>query len=150
MARHLLLHLRAPLAAFGGEAIDNHGVIRDFPAVSMITGLLANALGWRREDSARHDRLQARLRTGSRRDIVTHGLQDYQTARLFEDDRGWTTLGVPEGRAKSPTYVPQGDGRRATTQQRYRDYHADLTTLVVLRLEPRDEGPQPSTTSRKL
>ena len=31
--------------AFGGETIDNLGVIRPFPAVSMLTGLFANALG---------------------------------------------------------------------------------------------------------
>ena len=141
MPRHLLVRLEAPLTAFGGETIDNHGVIRDIPALSMIAGLLANALGWRREDSARHDRLQARLRMGARRDIASHRLQDYQTARLFEDDQAWTTLGVPEGRAKSPTYVPQGDGRKATTQQRYRDYHANLLTLVALRLEPPEESP---------
>ena len=61
MARYLLLRLEAPLIAFGGETIDNFGVIRDFPALSMITGLFANALGWRREDCELHDRLQDRL-----------------------------------------------------------------------------------------
>jgi CRISPR-associated Cas5-like protein len=49
MARYLLLRLSSPLIAFGGETIDNFGVIRDFPALSMITGLIANALGWDRE-----------------------------------------------------------------------------------------------------
>jgi CRISPR system Cascade subunit CasD len=44
------MRLEAPLMAFGGEAIDNYGVIRDFPALSMVTGLLANALGYRREE----------------------------------------------------------------------------------------------------
>ena len=41
----LVLHLEAPLLAFGGVAIDQIGIIRDFPAASMLTGLLANALG---------------------------------------------------------------------------------------------------------
>jgi CRISPR system Cascade subunit CasD len=141
MPRHLLLRLEAPLAAFGGETIDNHGVIRDFPALSMVTGLLANALGWRREDAELHDRLQQRLLMGSRRECDARRLRDYQTALLFESDQGWTTLGVPEGRAKSPSYSPQPDGRRALTQQRYRDYHADLVTLVALRLAPPDETP---------
>jgi CRISPR system Cascade subunit CasD len=141
MPRHLVIRLAAPLTAFGGETIDNHGVIRDFPARSMVTGLLANALGWRREDWANHDRLQTRLRMGARRDLAPHRLEDYQTARLFEDDQAWTTFGAPEGRAKSPTYTPQRGGRKATTQQRFRDYHADLVTLVALRLEPEDETP---------
>ena len=45
--------------AFGGEAIDNLGVIREFPAASMVTGLAANALGWRREMTDEHAGLQA-------------------------------------------------------------------------------------------
>lgn len=141
MARHLLIRLRAPLIAFGGEAIDNFGVIRDFPALSMITGLLANALGWDRTDDTQHNRLQARLRIGTRLDSDGQRLKDYQTAELLEDDQGWTTLGRPEGRAKSPSYQPRADGRRALTLQRYRDYHADLDALVALRLEPADEAP---------
>ena len=43
----LILRLEAPLIAFGGVAIDHIGVIRDFPALSMLTGLFANALGFR-------------------------------------------------------------------------------------------------------
>ena len=141
MVRHLLLRLEAPLVAFGGETIDNYGVIRDFPALSMITGLLANALGWRREEGQRHDRLQSRLIAGSRLDNVAHSLRDYQTAQLFEKDQGWTTFGKPEGRAPSPSYSKQQDGRRSLTWQRYRDYHAGLSVLVALRLEPADESP---------
>jgi len=141
MPRHLLMRLDAPLVAFGGETIDNYGVIRDFPALSMVTGLLANALGWRREQAKLHDRLQARLVMGARRESLAHRLQDYQTALLYEDDQGWTTFGAPEGRAKSPSYSLQPNGRKALTLQRYRDYHTDLSTLVALRLEPASEIP---------
>lgn len=141
MPRHLLLRLEAPLMAFGGETIDNLGIIRDFPALSMVTGLLANALGWRREDTAQHDRLQERLVVGMRIERQGARMQDYQTALLFENDQGWTTQGTPEGRAKSPSYAPQPDGRKALTLQRYRDYHADLSMLVALRLEPAEEPP---------
>ena len=45
MRRFLTLRLASPLIAFGGEAIDNLGVIRDFPALSMLTGLISSALG---------------------------------------------------------------------------------------------------------
>ena len=48
---HLILNLEAPLMAFGGETIDNHGVTRRFPSASMLTGLFANALGWRRTEA---------------------------------------------------------------------------------------------------
>ncbi|MCK0509950.1 type I-E CRISPR-associated protein Cas5/CasD [Aromatoleum buckelii] len=141
MRRHLLMRLEGPLTAFGGETIDNYGVIRDFPALSMITGLLANALGYRREECELHDRLQARLVMGARLDGESHRMRDYQTAQLFEKDQGWTTFGEPEGRAPSPSYSVQPDGRKSLTWQRYRDYHASLSVLVALRLEPADESP---------
>jgi CRISPR system Cascade subunit CasD len=141
MPRHLLIRLSSPLIAFGGETIDNFGVIRDFPALSMVTGLMANALGWDRGDDVQHNRLQARLRLGARLESVPEYLREYQTAELFEDDAGWTTYGQPEGRAKSPSYSPSKNGRRSLTLQRYRDYHADLTALLAVRLEPAEEAP---------
>jgi CRISPR system Cascade subunit CasD len=134
MARHLLLRLEGPLMALGGETIDNLGVIRDFPAQSMLTGLIANALGWRREHAAAHDRLQARLVFGTRLDRAGSRFTDFQTAELGRDDRGWTTSGQPEGRAG-------GEGTYKGQHLRYRDYHADAAVLVALRLEPADEAP---------
>lgn len=141
MAQHLLVRLRAPLMAFGGETIDNHGVIRDFPALSMVTGLFANALGWDRGDVAQHNRLQARLVMGARLDKEGSRLLDYQTALLYQNDEGWTTRGFKEGRKTSPSYVPLSDGRKALTLQRYRHYHADMNALLALRLVPTDEAP---------
>lgn len=134
MARHLLMRLKAPLIAFGGETIDNFGVIRDFPALSMLTGLLANALGWDRADSASHHRLQARLRLGTRLDHGGQRLQDFQTVHLSAADRGWTTWGSPEEPRGTTDLSP-------SIHLRYRDYHADLDALVALRLEPADEAP---------
>lgn len=134
MALHLLIRLRAPLIAFGGETIDNHGVIRDFPALSMVTGLLANALGWDRGDDARHNRLQERLMMGARLDADGNRLVDFQTAQLQANDQGWTTRAVPEGRAG-------GAGSYSGPHLRYRHYHADMNVLVALRLQPADEFP---------
>ena len=81
--RHLILTLESPLMAFGGETIDNYGVIRPFPSASMITGLLANALGWRRIERQDHQRLQDRLVFAARIDRERAGgsrLTDFQTA----------------------------------------------------------------------
>ena len=142
MARHLLLRLRAPLIAFGGETIDNFGVIRDFPALSMVTGLLANALGWDRADDALHQRLQERLWMGVRLDANGQRVLDYQTALIHQDDVGWTTHGKPEGRQASPSYATMPDGRKGLTLQRYRHHHADMDALVALRLQPADEHPR--------
>ena len=143
--RHLILNLEAPLMAFGGETIDNYGVIRPFPSASMLTGLLANALGWRRVEAERHQQLQDRLVFAARIDRTPYGglrMRDYQTALLFQDDRGWTTRGQPEGRETSPTYrAAPGETRKSLTQQRYRDYWADMRVTVALRLNPEADDP---------
>lgn len=134
MARHLLLRLCSPMVAFGGEVIDKHGVIRTFPAVSMITGLLANALGWDRGDSAQHNRLQARLVMGARIDSFGDHFVDFQTAQLESNDKGWTTRGRPEGRAGA-------SGTYAGPHLRYRHYGADGDVLVAMRLKFSEEYP---------
>lgn len=134
MARHLLIRLSSPLIAFGGETIDNYGVIRDFPALSMVTGLIANALGWNRGDDVLHNRLQERLRLGTRLEAQGSRLTDFQTAQLGANDKAWTTWGtVEERRGGAASYE--------SPHLRYRDYHADLTALLALRLDPADESP---------
>ncbi len=148
--RHLLLNLEAPLMAFGGETIDNYGVIRDFPAASMLTGLLANALGWRRIERERHQRLQDRLVFAARIDREPAGgvrLQDYQTVQmgdtvdLFVRNNhwviGWTTRGTPDERAGALG----ASGSGPFTHQRWRDYWADMCVTVALRLEPAADAP---------
>ena len=135
--RHLILNLESPLMSFGGETIDNYGVIRRFPAASMLTGLFANALGWQRVDRRRHQDLQDRIVFAARIDREPAGgvrMRDFQTAQLGANDRGWTTRGVPEGRAG-------GAATYNAPHLRYRDYFADMRVTVALRLEPEDEAP---------
>ena len=134
--RWLHLRLCAPLAAFGGEAIDARGVTRDFPSQSMLTGLIANALGWHRRQREEHQRLQSRIVYGAIRETepVLGRMTDYQTVQLAKEDRAWTTRGTPA----------QRDGGQNTyggAHQRWRDYHADLRMSVVLQLAPADERP---------
>lgn len=133
---HQWLHLRlaAPLMAFGGVAIDHVGPTREFPSASALSGLLANALGWRREESTHHQALQDRLIFGAV-SVVPEGrtaplvVTDTQNAKLEKSDRGWTTWGVPEGRAGATYDSPH---------RRRRDYLADHETRVVLRLTAGD------------
>ena len=135
--RHLILNLESPLMSFGGETIDNYGVIRWFPAASMLTGLFANALGWRRVERARHQSLQERLVFAARIDREPAGgvrLTDFQTAQLNKDDKGWTTRGHPEGRAGGPNTYD-------APHLRYRDYFADMRVTVALRLDLEDKSP---------
>ncbi len=137
--RWLILRLEAPLLSFGAVAIDHGGVIWEFPALSMLTGLCANALGWQRGDAVAHQALQDRLVFAARRehepDVGT--LRDPQNAKLEKNDRGWTTRGTPEGRDGATYGAPH---------RRYRDYHADALLAVVVTLrEPDDHGgPAPS------
>ena len=148
--RHLILNLESPLMSFGGETIDNYGVIRPFPAASMLTGLFANALGWRRVERECHQRLQERLVFAARIDREPAGgvrLRDYQTVQmadsvdLFVQNNqwviGWTTRGTPDRRAGALGSTGSGP----FTHQRYRDYFADMRVTVTLRLEPEDESP---------
>jgi len=132
MARHLVLRLEAPLISFGGEAIDNFGVVRDFPAASMLTGLIANALGYRRGDWESHEKLQRRIVFGARLDRMAERMQDFQTAEIGKRDQGWTMRGTPEGRGGASYTGPH---------LRFRDYDADVCICVALRLESAEEDP---------
>ena len=132
--RWLVLRLPAPLLAFGGVAIDHVGVTRDFPALSMLTGLLANALGWERTEWEKHQALLDSLIFAARRDREVEAglLTDMQNARLEKNDKGWTTWGQPEGRDGASYGAPH---------RRRRDYHVDACVLVALHLEPDAAAP---------
>ena len=134
--RWLQIRFHAPLASFGGETIDVHGVIRDFPAQSMLTGLFANALGWTRAMREEHQKLQDRIIYGvlHEEEPILGRITDYQTAQLSKSDKSWTTRGVPADRAG-------GAGSYTGAHQRWRDYHADLRMLGVVRLNLDDVAP---------
>jgi CRISPR system Cascade subunit CasD len=141
--RWLVLTLEAPLIAFGGVTIDQVGVTRDFPAASMLTGLLANAFGYARTDWKRHQDLQDRLVFAARRDRENPSglLTDTQNAKLEKADRGWTTWGVPEGRDGASYKGPH---------RRLRDYHMDACVTVALRLASAGAAPDLDTLAASL
>ncbi len=128
----LVLRLEAPLLSFGDVAIDQYGPTRDFPSASMLTGLFANALGWHWSDRLAHQTLQDRILFGVCSKLTTNVLIDVQNAQLFKADKAWTTSGVPAGRGGASYGAPH---------RRTRDYLADQSTTVVIRLEPADESP---------
>lgn len=130
--RWLVLRFDAPLMAFGAIAIDQVGPVRDFPAASMMVGLLGNAFGWHWRDREAHQAMQDRLLFGARRECDGALLTDVQNAQLAKTDRGWTTQGQPEGRAGASYAAPH---------RRTREYHADLSVRVVMRFEPANDTP---------
>ena len=124
----LLLRFDAPLISFGAPAIDQNGVVQAFPALSMITGIIANALGWDHRDVDRLTDLQERVCYAARIDRRGESLVDYQTVDLGTDwmaaeKAGWTTHGRIAERAGA-----SGEG----THQRYRHYRVDSVHTVAL------------------
>jgi CRISPR system Cascade subunit CasD len=134
MPLFLLLRLEAPLAAFGDIMVDAKGPISDLPSASMLTGLFANALGYRREDKPALQRLQDRLVHAARLDRSAGGFTEFQTAKLEKSDIAWTTRGRPEGRAG-------GDASYLSPHLRYRDFAADIAATIAIHLLPEDEEP---------
>lgn len=132
----LMLKLEAPLMSFGTTLVDNNGVIAPFPAASMLTGLLANALGYDQSAFAAHQRLQTRLRFAARIDCNGQRLVDYQTVDLgqpFLRDTGWTTRCRREDR--------RGGTASTGTHIRLRHYWADRRCVVACTLWPEVEEP---------
>ena len=128
--RHLMLRLESPMMAFGGDAIDARRIIRPYPAASMITGLLANALGFHRTEKERHQMLQDNLVFATRIDREPFGkthITDFQTVQLNKSDKGWTTTGKPEER---------GGGSYSGPERLWCDYWPDMQVTVALRLNP--------------
>ena len=133
--RWLVVRLEAPLVAFGGVTIDHIGVTRDFPALSALTGLFANALGYDRTERQAHQDLQDRLVFAARRERepMIGVLRDMQNVQgLGVEKRGWTTRGKPEERA---------GGSLDSIHRRERDYHPDAAVLVVVSLHEVERAP---------
>ena len=126
----LILRFDAPLMSFGGVKVDQHNVTDRFPGLSMLSGLVANALGWTHAHGARIQHLQARLVAASRWDVEPEAIVDYQTVDLEQSkmkEKGWTSRGVPEHRGG-------GQAAKLGIHQRYRHYWADgvLTSVTAL------------------
>lgn len=131
----LILRLEAPLMSFGAPIVDRHGEIQPYPALSMIAGMLGNALGYDHSDFQKLQALQKRLRYASRQDRAGQEIQDYQTVDLSQDfmrdKNGWTTEGWLDKR--------KGGAASRGTHIRLRDYRADAIHTVALTLEPAEE-----------
>lgn len=132
----LLLRLDGPLMSFGGTTVDQHNVTEPAPTLSMLVGLLGNALGYDHSDFDRLQRLQGRVRFAVRRDRRGEALVDYQTVDLSQEflEETWTSRGVPATRAG-------GAEARTGTHIRYRHYWAGAAFTVALHLEPAAEEP---------
>lgn len=128
----LLLRLDAPLMSFGGVVVDHKNPTRRFPTLSLLTGMVGNALGWRHGDAEALTDLQGRLSYAARWDLAPDLLVDYHTTDLGQPhlaDPGWTTRGVTEHR-KGGTAAKKG------THQRYRHYWANGVMTLAVSVDP--------------
>ena len=121
----VLMRLDAPMMSFGDVRVDNYCDTREHPALSMLTGLLGNALGYDHRDADRLQTLQDRLRFAVRQDSPGERFHDYQTVDLGQSFMlaGWTHQHRPEGR---------GGASGKETHLRHRWYLADAVYTVAL------------------
>ncbi len=122
----------------GAPIVDSYGKVQEFPALSMLTGLLGNALGYDHSEHEKLNALQKRIEFIARQEISGKKIMDYQTVDLsqgFMDmaKMGWTTRHTRDERGKG----------KATkgTHIRYRYYFADSIITIFLTLNPEDRDP---------
>lgn len=135
--RVLMLRFDAPLISFGAPMIDHNGTVQRMPALSMLTGLFANALGYRHANSGVLTQLQDRLRFAARTDRAGATLVDYQIVDLgapWMDSKanGWTTRGH---------VMHRGGGSSDGLHIRYRHFRADSVHTIATMLEPAGSSP---------
>jgi len=131
-----ILRFEAPMMSFGAPIVSEEGLIQPFPALSMMTGLLANALGYDHSEAEKHERLQQAISYAVREDVPGEKIVDYQTVDLGsphmkattkKDSVAWTTWGHLDNR--------KGGDASEGTAQRNREYWADAVYTVALHVD---------------
>lgn len=123
----VVLCLSGPMMAFGAPMIDNYNRVSDFPGIAMLTGLIANALGWHHRDHEKLNLLQSNLRYAALRDRAGEEIIDYQTVDLSQDHMtgtGWVTHDRGAGSSGKGTHI------------RYRHYKVNARCFVALTIPP--------------
>jgi len=112
------------MQSWGREAIDPSRPTGEFPRMSALAGLLANALGWTHRDAPRTTALQKRLRYAVREDRAPDRMWDFQTADLSTQS-GWGRWGPTE----------PGGGSSGGTHIQRKEYLADAAYMVALGID---------------
>ncbi|RMG37856.1 MAG: type I-E CRISPR-associated protein Cas5/CasD [Methanobacteriota archaeon] len=136
----VVLRLDAPLMSFGGaSSVDNIRTTEKFPARSMLTGLIANAMGWRHQDTDKLHELQSRIVYAARWDVDPVEIEDYQTIGIKTP----YIMGAKKADAKKSHWWTF-DGKitninRSDTFIRYKRYLQDGLMTVTVSLSKEDE-----------
>lgn len=88
MSDYLLFHLYGPLASWGDIAVGEYRPSFAHPSKSAIIGLLAAALGIRRDEEERQNSLAAACSFAVRIDAMGVLLRDYQTTQVPSAKKG--------------------------------------------------------------
>lgn len=132
---YLVFQLQAPLSAWGETAVGEFRPTANYPSESALLGLLAAALGIRREEEDSHAAL--RKGYGFAIGVLSSGrlLRDYHTAQV----PGRVALkNRPHHTRRDEFNLPKND---LNTILSTRDYRQDAASLVAIQM--RDGAPYP-------
>lgn len=128
MRRHFLLfQLYGPLASWGDIAVGEVRPSFDRPSKSAIIGLLAAALGLKRDQDDDHRRLASSFQFAVRLDAPGVYLHDYHTVQIPE---GADVRNLPT-RTDEINFTKDGKSKLGTVLT-YRDYYSDMLATVCL------------------
>jgi CRISPR system Cascade subunit CasD len=88
MAKYLVFQLYGPMAAWGDIAVGEYRPSFAYPSKSAIIGLLAAALGIRRDEEERQKALADACTFAVRVDVMGSLLRDYHTAQVPPEKKG--------------------------------------------------------------
>jgi len=124
MTDFLIFHLYGPMAAWGGPAVGEHRRTDSHPGRSAIIGILAAALGIRRDQEMLHSQLEKEYGLAIRLDCDGELVRDYHTVQAPSHDR----KAVLATRRDEITR----DLSRLNTLLSQRDYRVDAACTVAL------------------
>jgi len=118
----LIFQLYGPMAAWGEIAVGDHRPSAAYPSKSAILGLLAAALGIRRDQDDEHRQLAESYGFAVRVDAIGDLLRDYHTIQVPHAQRG----------ARYYTRQDELAAEKLDTILSQRDYRTDAYCLVAL------------------
>lgn len=125
---YLIFQLQAPISAWGETAVGEFRPSANYPSHSALTGLLAAALGVRREDESAHMALRSGYAIAVGVINSGHLLRDYHTAQV----PGRVALkNRPHRTRRDELNLPKAE---LNTILSTRDYRQDAYSLVALQM----------------
>ncbi len=122
MQDYLLFHLYGPMAAWGDTAVGEFRPSHGHPTRSAVLGLVAAALGIRRDEEVRLHELEKSCRIAVRLDAPGEVLRDYQTTQVPPEQR----------KIRHYTRHDELNASKLHTILSQRDYRTDSAATIAL------------------